>query len=84
MAGAINDFKSSFKGDLARPNRFKVIIKLPQIVVDPTNNNVTFTNNSIDILDLMAKKLPESDLVMFIFMMHLLLMKMALLENKQK
>jgi len=29
MAGSINDFKSSFKNDLARPNRFDVDIPIP-------------------------------------------------------
>ena len=29
MAGSINDFKSSFKNDLARPNRFEVDIPVP-------------------------------------------------------
>ena len=29
MAGSINDFKSSFKTDLARPNRFEVDIPVP-------------------------------------------------------
>jgi hypothetical protein len=29
MAGSINDFKSSFKTDLARPNRFEVDIPIP-------------------------------------------------------
>ena len=29
MAGSINDFKSSFKGDLARPNRFIVDVPIP-------------------------------------------------------
>ena len=29
MSGSISDFKSSFKGDLARPNRFDVMIPIP-------------------------------------------------------
>lgn len=37
MAGNINDFKSSFKTDLARPNRFDVSIPIP-IVLTPYLN----------------------------------------------
>lgn len=33
MAGSINDFKSSFKTDLARPNRFEVDIPVPLTLV---------------------------------------------------
>ena len=33
MAGSINDFKSSFQQDLARPNRFDVNINIPLVLI---------------------------------------------------
>ena len=44
MAGSINDFKSSFKGDLARPNRFDVDIPIPLTLLPyiKTSNNLRY------------------------------------------
>ena len=44
MAGSINDFKSSFTKDLARPNRFDVTINTPLILIPyiSTAKNLTF------------------------------------------
>jgi hypothetical protein len=33
MAGSINEFKSSFRNDLARPNRFDVNINIPLVLI---------------------------------------------------
>lgn len=33
MAGSINEFKSSFRGDLARPNKFDVNINIPLVLI---------------------------------------------------
>jgi len=44
MAGSINDFKSSFKNDLARPNRFDVDIPIPLTLLPylKTANNLRY------------------------------------------
>jgi hypothetical protein len=44
MAGTINDFKSSFKADVARPSRFDVNIPVPLVLVPylNTSRNLTF------------------------------------------
>jgi len=33
MAGSINEFKSSFRGDLARPNKFDVNVNIPLVLI---------------------------------------------------
>ena len=38
MAGTINDFRSSFKTDLARPSRFDVTIPIPYYMLTQYNN----------------------------------------------
>ena len=44
MAGSINDFKSTFKNDLARPNRFDVDIPIPLTLLPylKTSNNLKY------------------------------------------
>jgi hypothetical protein len=44
MAGSINEFKSSFKNDLARPNRFDVDIPIPLTLIPylKTSNNLRY------------------------------------------
>lgn len=44
MAGSINDFKSSFTGDIARPNRFDVNIAIPVTLLAyiKTSRNLTY------------------------------------------
>ena len=44
MAGSINDFKSSFKGDIARPSRFDVSIPIPLTLLPyySTARNLTY------------------------------------------
>ena len=39
MAGSINDFKTSFKKDLARPNRFDVSIRVPLTLIQYRNQS---------------------------------------------
>ena len=38
MAGSINDFKSSFTKDIARPNRFDVNIPIPLTLIPYINS----------------------------------------------
>lgn len=40
MASSISDFRSSFKKDLARPNRFDVFIPIPYLLTPYYNNDV--------------------------------------------
>jgi hypothetical protein len=44
MAGSINDFKSSFSTDLARPNRFDVTVPVPLVLIPYVTNarNLSF------------------------------------------
>lgn len=51
MAGTINDFRSSFKTDLARPARFDVTINIPYVLLPfiTTARNLTYRCENADL-----------------------------------
>jgi len=51
MAGSINDFKSTFKTDLARPNRFDVQINIPIVLLPyiSTARNLVYRCENADL-----------------------------------
>ena len=42
MAGSIVDFKSSFRNELARPNRFDVVLTVPSIIFGGSSRILTY------------------------------------------